>query len=67
MVLRSTLYARRTLLAGFTTVRNVGDHDYDTVALRNAVAAGTGDRPAHLHRRSPRSAPPVAMPITPTV
>ncbi|MGB6611468.1 MAG: amidohydrolase family protein, partial [Acidobacteriaceae bacterium] len=41
MVLRSTLYARRTLLAGFTTVRNVGDHDYDTVALRNAVAAGT--------------------------
>jgi imidazolonepropionase-like amidohydrolase len=40
-VLRSTLYARRTLLAGFTTVRNVGDTDYDTVALRNAVAAGT--------------------------
>ncbi|HKR28731.1 MAG TPA: hypothetical protein VJS11_14805, partial [Acidobacteriaceae bacterium] len=24
-VLRSTLYARRTLMAGFTTVRNVGD------------------------------------------
>jgi imidazolonepropionase-like amidohydrolase len=41
LVLRSTLYARRTLLAGFTTVRNVGDTDYDTVALRNAVAAGT--------------------------
>jgi len=40
-VLRSTLYARRTLLAGFTTVRNVGDNNYDTVALRNAVAAGT--------------------------
>jgi imidazolonepropionase-like amidohydrolase len=40
-VLRSTLYARRTLMAGFTTVRNVGDTDYDTVALRNAVAAGT--------------------------
>jgi imidazolonepropionase-like amidohydrolase len=39
-VLRSTLYARRTLMAGFTTVRNVGDTDYDTVALRNAVAAG---------------------------
>jgi imidazolonepropionase-like amidohydrolase len=45
-VLRSTLYARRTLLAGFTTVRNVGDHDYDTVALRNEIAAGyvTGPR-----------------------
>jgi imidazolonepropionase-like amidohydrolase len=40
-VLRSTLYARRTLLAGFTTVRNVGDTNYDTVALRKAVAAGT--------------------------
>jgi len=41
MVLRSTLYARRTLLAGFTTVRNVGDHNYDTVALRDEIAAGT--------------------------
>lgn len=39
-VLRSTVYAKRTLLAGFTTVRNVGDHDYDTVALRNEIAAG---------------------------
>ena len=40
-VLRSTLYARRTLLAGFTTVRNVGDNDYDTVSLRDEIAAGT--------------------------
>jgi imidazolonepropionase-like amidohydrolase len=40
MVLRSTLYAHRTLLAGFTTVRNVGDHDYDTVALRDEIAVG---------------------------
>ena len=40
-VLKSTLYARRTLMAGFTTVRNVGDTGYDTVALRKAVAAGT--------------------------
>jgi imidazolonepropionase-like amidohydrolase len=39
-VLRSTLYAQRTLLAGFTTVRNVGDHNYDTVALRNEINAG---------------------------
>lgn len=38
--LRSTLYAKRTLLAGFTTVRNVGDHDYDTVALRNEINSG---------------------------
>ena len=41
LVLRSTLYARRTLMAGFTTVRNVGDTDYDTVALRQEIAAGT--------------------------
>jgi imidazolonepropionase-like amidohydrolase len=40
-VLRSTRYARITLLAGFTTVRNVGDSNYDTVALRDEVAAGT--------------------------
>jgi imidazolonepropionase-like amidohydrolase len=39
-VLRSTLYAKRTLLAGFTTVRNLGDHDYDTVALRNEINNG---------------------------
>jgi imidazolonepropionase-like amidohydrolase len=38
--IRSVVYARRTLLAGFTTVRNVGDHDYDSVALRNAINAG---------------------------
>lgn len=38
--IRSTVYARRTLLAGFTTVRNVGDENYDSVALRNAVNAG---------------------------
>lgn len=41
LVLRSTLYARRTLLAGFTTVRNVGDTNYDTVALRQEITAGT--------------------------
>ena len=39
-VLRSTVYARRTLLAGFTTVRNLGDIDNETVALRNAINAG---------------------------
>jgi len=38
--IRSTVYARRTLLAGFTTVRNVGDHDYNSVSLRNAINAG---------------------------
>ena len=37
---RSTVYARRTLLAGFTTVRNVGDLHNESVALRNAINAG---------------------------
>jgi len=45
-VVRSTIYARRTLLAGFTTVRNLGDEQNETVALRNAINAGlmTGPR-----------------------
>ena len=38
--IRSTVYARRTLLAGFTTVRNLGDSDNESVALRNAINAG---------------------------
>ena len=39
-VVRSTVYARRTLLAGFTTVRNLGDQENESVALRNAINAG---------------------------
>ena len=38
--IRSTVYARRTLEAGFTTVRNVGDSNNESVALRNAINAG---------------------------
>jgi imidazolonepropionase-like amidohydrolase len=38
---RSTVYARRTLLAGFTTVRNLADlGTQDSIALRNAINAG---------------------------
>ena len=45
-VLRAPAYARRTLLAGFTTVRNVGDEQNESVALRNAINQGvlTGPR-----------------------
>ncbi len=43
--IRSTVYARRTLEAGFTTVRNVGDNDYDSVALRNAINQGVVEGP----------------------
>ncbi len=38
--IRSTVYAKRTLLAGFTTVRNLGDGNNESIALRNAVNAG---------------------------
>lgn len=38
--IRSTVYARRTLMAGFTTVRNVGDTANESLALRNAINAG---------------------------
>ena len=38
--IRSTVFARRTLLAGFTTVRNLGDRSNESVALRNAINAG---------------------------
>lgn len=35
--LRSTVYARATLLAGFTTVRDLGDNGVNSVALRKAI------------------------------
>ncbi len=38
--IRSTVYARRTLDAGFTTVRNLGDSANTSIALRNAINAG---------------------------
>ena len=41
-------YARRTLEAGFTTVRNVGAHDFVDVGLRNAINAGVAEGPRML-------------------
>ena len=38
--IRSTVYARRTLAAGFTTVRNLGDDANASIALRNAINQG---------------------------
>jgi imidazolonepropionase-like amidohydrolase len=38
--LRAAELARRTLMAGFTTVRDVGSADYIDVGLRNAIASG---------------------------
>lgn len=36
----SVVYAERTLMAGFTTVRDLGDTGNVTISLRNAVAKG---------------------------
>jgi len=44
--LRSVAYAERTLLAGFTTVRDLGTQDGVALSLRRAIAAG--------HIRGPR-------------
>lgn len=62
--IRSTVYAQRTLLAGFTTVRNVGDDANESIALRNAINAGLVEGRASSPPAS-RSAAPAAMPIRP--
>src|SRR5579863_9169105 len=46
--LYGALYARRTLEAGFTTVRNVGADDFVDVGLRNAINAGVTAGPRML-------------------
>ena len=38
--LKGVVYGEKTLMAGFTTVRNVGDGHNETVALRNAINKG---------------------------
>lgn len=40
VAIRATMYAKRTLLAGFTTVRNVGDDGMTTVSLKKAINEG---------------------------
>jgi imidazolonepropionase-like amidohydrolase len=40
VTLRSTVYARRTLDAGFTTIRDLGDAHNVSIALRDAIARG---------------------------
>jgi imidazolonepropionase-like amidohydrolase len=43
--LRTAFEARKTLLAGFTTVRNLGDGSGATLALRDMVSAGMATGP----------------------
>ena len=44
----AAMYARRTLEAGFTTVRNVGADDFVDIGLRNAINAGITEGPRIL-------------------
>ncbi len=46
--IRSTANARKTLMAGFTTVRDVGSSDFLDVGLRNAINAGVVPGPRML-------------------
>lgn len=46
--IRATAFARRTLLAGFTTVRDLGGDDFIDVGLRNAIRAGSIEGPRML-------------------
>jgi imidazolonepropionase-like amidohydrolase len=46
--IRATEYARRTVMAGFTTVRDVGAGDFVDVGLRNAINAGVVPGPRML-------------------
>ena len=46
--LRATVYAKKTLEAGFTTVRDLGSSDYVALGLRNAIQAGAIEGPRML-------------------
>jgi len=46
--IRATENARKTLMAGFTTVRDVGSSDFVDVGLRNAINAGIVPGPRML-------------------
>ncbi len=48
MALEASANARVTLMAGFTTVRDVGSHDYLDAGLRNAINNGTVPGPRML-------------------
>jgi imidazolonepropionase-like amidohydrolase len=46
--IRSTVNARKTLMAGFTTVRDVGSENFLDIGLRNAINAGVVPGPRML-------------------
>jgi len=48
IALDATVWVRKTLMAGFTTVRDLGSTDFIDVALRNAIARGSIPGPRML-------------------
>jgi imidazolonepropionase-like amidohydrolase len=48
VAIEATAYARRTLMSGFTTVRDLGSNDLLDVGLRNAIDAGVVPGPRML-------------------
>ncbi len=48
IALRATAYTKAMVEAGFTTVRDLGDSDYVSLGLRNAIKAGTVEGPRML-------------------
>ncbi len=56
VAIEATTYARRTLLAGFTTVRDVGASDFIDIGLRDAINAGSVPGPRMLVAAHPISA-----------
>lgn len=48
IALDATVWVRKTLMAGFTTVRDLGSTDFIDIALRNAIADGSIPGPRML-------------------
>ncbi len=48
LALRATAYTKAMVEAGFTTVRDLGDSDYVSLGLRNAIKAGAIEGPRML-------------------
>src|SRR5215207_6150350 len=48
VALDATVFAKKTLLAGFTTVRDLGSSDFIDVGLRNSIAKGSIPGPRML-------------------
>ncbi|HUJ25140.1 MAG TPA: amidohydrolase family protein [Myxococcales bacterium] len=51
--LQAHVYARRTLLGGITTLRNLGAHDFTDIGLKRGIEAGLAEGPRMLVSENP--------------